>query len=197
MFAISNQSSFSSILKKFLGFLSTKNRLFFLNQIIDSFLNFVSSNKGELKAKLISSKELTSAELVKIQSELSNDFKSPIKIDYKHPQNTTLILSERKGVYINHNLKESQYFSTKKSYIKIFFKLLKSNEFAEKPRSEENFIKINDRFVLGDSIYQITILYENNPIKLRKIMVLEDNQNLEISFFDHNNLEFFDKKLIT
>ena len=41
MFAISNQSSFSSILKKFLGFLSTKNRLFFLNQIIDSFLNFV------------------------------------------------------------------------------------------------------------------------------------------------------------
>jgi len=84
MFAIADQNSFSSILKKFLGFLSEKNRLFFLNQIIDSFLNFVSSGKGELKAKLISSKELTNAELEKIQSELSNDFKSPIKIEYKY-----------------------------------------------------------------------------------------------------------------
>ena len=84
MFAIAKQSSFSSILKKFLGFLSIKNRLFFLNQIIDSFLNFVSSNKGELKAKLISSKELTSSELEKIQTELSSDFKSPIKIEYKY-----------------------------------------------------------------------------------------------------------------
>ena len=120
-----------------------------------------------------------------------------IKINYKYPQNTTLILSERKGVYINHNLKESQYFNTNKSFIKIFFKLLKSNEFKEKPKSEENFIKINDRFVLEDIVYQITILYENNPIKLRKIMVLEDNQNLEISFFDHNNLEFFDKKFFS
>ena len=84
MFAIAKQSSFSSILKKFLGFLSIKNRLFFLNQIIDSFLNFISSNKGELKAKLISSKELTSSELEKIQTELSSDFKSPIKIEYKY-----------------------------------------------------------------------------------------------------------------
>ena len=84
MFAIADQSSFSSILKKFLGFLSIKNRLFFLNQIIDSFLNFVSSNKGELKAKLISSRELTSTELEKIQRELSNDFKSQIKIEYKY-----------------------------------------------------------------------------------------------------------------
>jgi len=67
-----------------LGFLTIKNRLFFLNQIIDSFLNLVSSSKGELKAKLLSSKELSKAELEKIRNELSKDFQSPIKIDYKH-----------------------------------------------------------------------------------------------------------------
>ena len=44
-----------------------------------------------------------------------------IKMDYKHPTNLTLVLSERKGVYINHNLKESQYFNTDKSFIKFFF----------------------------------------------------------------------------
>ena len=55
---IVDQYSFCQTLKKFLGFLTIKNRLFFLNQIIDSFLDLVSSSKGELKAKLLSSKKL-------------------------------------------------------------------------------------------------------------------------------------------
>jgi len=84
---IVDQYNFCQTLKKFLGFLTIKNRLFFLNQIIDSFLNLVSSSKGELKAKLLSSKELSKAELEKIRSELSKDFQSPIKIDYKYDPN--------------------------------------------------------------------------------------------------------------
>ena len=75
---------FCQTLKKFMGFLTIKNRLFFLNKIIDSFLDLVSSSKGELKAKLLSSKELSKTELEKIRNELSKDFQSPIKIDYKH-----------------------------------------------------------------------------------------------------------------
>ena len=51
-----DQYSFCQTLEKFLGFITIKNRLFFLHQIIDSFLNLVSSSKGELKAKLLSSK---------------------------------------------------------------------------------------------------------------------------------------------
>jgi len=81
---MANQYSFCQTLKKFLGFLTIKNRLFFLDSIIDSFLNFTSGSKGELKAKLLSSKELSKAELEKIRNELSKDFQSPIKIDYKH-----------------------------------------------------------------------------------------------------------------
>ena len=120
-----------------------------------------------------------------------------IKIDYKYPQEVTLILSERKGVYINHKIKESEYFNTNKSFIKFFFKLLKDNKFQEKPKVEYNYIKIYDNFVLDDVYYQITILYENNPVKIRKIIILEDNQNIEISFFNHNNLGFFDKKFFS
>ena len=84
---IVDQYGFCQTLKKFLGFLTIKNRLFFLNQIIDSFLNLVSSSKGELKARLLSSKELSKAELEKIRNELSKDFQSPIKIDYKYEPN--------------------------------------------------------------------------------------------------------------
>ena len=120
-----------------------------------------------------------------------------IKMDYKHPLNLTLVLSERKGVYINHNLKESQYFNTNKSFIRFFFKFLKNNEFENKPKVEKNFIKINDGVILDDIYYQITILYENKPIKIRKIIIFEDNQNIEISFFDHKSLRGFDKKFFS
>ena len=41
-------------------------------------------NKGELRAKLLSSKELSKKELEKIKIDLSNDFKSAIKVDYKY-----------------------------------------------------------------------------------------------------------------
>ena len=82
MFRIADQYNFSRILKNFLGFITIKNRLFFLGQIIDSFLNIISINKGELKAKLVSSKRLSKKELENIQSELSENFKSPITIDY-------------------------------------------------------------------------------------------------------------------
>ena len=84
IFMIADQNNFSKILKKFLSLVAIKNRLFFLGKIIESFLNLVSSSKGELKAKLVSSKKLSIDEQKKIQSELSKDFKSPLNIDYKY-----------------------------------------------------------------------------------------------------------------
>ena len=84
LFKIAEQNNFSLITKNFLGFVAKKNRLFFLDKIIGSFLNLISNNKGELKAKLISSKKLSKEEQNKIQSELSKDFKSYLNIDYTH-----------------------------------------------------------------------------------------------------------------
>jgi len=84
IFAIAEKNNFSMNLKKFLGFVAMKNRLFYLNSIIESFLDLVSKNKGELKAKLISSKKLSQNEKKKIQSDLSKDFKSTISLDYTY-----------------------------------------------------------------------------------------------------------------
>ena len=84
IFAIADKYNFSKIFKKFLGLVIVKNRLFFLKKIIESFLSLVSNNKGELKAKLVSSKKLSIEEQKKIQNELSRDFKSPLNIDYEY-----------------------------------------------------------------------------------------------------------------
>ncbi len=83
LFKIAEQNNFSLSSKKFLGFVAKKNRLFFLEKIIKSFLNIVSHSKGELKAKLVSSKELSKEEQKKIQDDFSKDLKSPLVIDYK------------------------------------------------------------------------------------------------------------------
>ena len=82
IFSIVEKNNFSQNLKKFLGFVVLKNRLFYINNIIESFLNLVSNNKGELKAKLISSKKLSEDEKKKIQNDLSKDFKSSLKLNY-------------------------------------------------------------------------------------------------------------------
>jgi len=41
IFAIADMNNFSKIFKKFLGYITKKNRLFFLEKIIESFLNLV------------------------------------------------------------------------------------------------------------------------------------------------------------
>jgi len=84
LFKIAEQNNFSSTAEKFLGFVAKKNRLFFLEKIIKSFLNIVSREKGELKAQLVSSKELLEEEKKKIQDDFSKDLKSPLVIDYKY-----------------------------------------------------------------------------------------------------------------
>jgi F-type H+-transporting ATPase subunit delta len=84
---ILKQNNYSEDSKKFLSFVASKNRLFFLDKIIESFLNLVSIKKGELKAELISSKDLTAPEQEKIKNELSESFKSSLNIDYKYDPN--------------------------------------------------------------------------------------------------------------
>ena len=84
VFKIADQNNFSTILKKFLGFIAIKNRLFFLDKIMDSFLDLVSNSKGEVKAKIISSKKLSIEEQKKIKNELSENFKSQLNINYEY-----------------------------------------------------------------------------------------------------------------
>ena len=55
-----------------------------MDKVIESFLNLVSNNKGELKAKIVSSKKLSINEQRKIQNELSVDFKSQLNINYEY-----------------------------------------------------------------------------------------------------------------
>ena len=79
---LSEKLNFSKNLKNFLFLLIKKRRIFFVKKILDSFLRLCSKKRGEIKATLISSKELTSVEIENISKELSLSMGSTIKFDY-------------------------------------------------------------------------------------------------------------------
>ena len=80
---ISEKMNFLPIFKNFLSILVFKRRIFFLKKIIITLLKMILSQRGEVSAKLISSKKLTEQELKSISLELSNVLGSSVNFDYR------------------------------------------------------------------------------------------------------------------
>ena len=81
---ISEQYKLNELLTKFLSFLIYKRRFFYVEKILKNFVNTCSIKRGELKAELISAKDLTENEVNEIKEELTKNFSSKIKLNYKH-----------------------------------------------------------------------------------------------------------------
>ena len=81
---ISENNKFEALFKNFLSFLIQKRRFFFIERILKSFIEICSRKRGELKAELKSAKELSNEEIIKITEELTKNFSSKIKLNYKH-----------------------------------------------------------------------------------------------------------------
>ena len=83
---IAEDNKFENLFKNFLNFLIQKRRFFFIERILKSFIEICSRKRGELKAELKSAKELSSNEITKITEELTKNFSSKIKLNYKHDE---------------------------------------------------------------------------------------------------------------
>ena len=80
---LSDKLGFSKNLKNFFLLLIEKRRIFFVKKISESFLRLCSKRRGEIKATLISSKELSQLEIDKIGKDLSETMGSVLKFDFK------------------------------------------------------------------------------------------------------------------
>ena len=83
---IAENNKFEILFKNFLNFLIQKRRFFFIERILKSFIEICSRKRGELKAELKSAKKLSSDEITKIVDELTKNFNSKIKLNYKHDE---------------------------------------------------------------------------------------------------------------
>ena len=86
---ISEQYKLNNLLTKFLSFLISKRRFFYVDKILKNFGETCSIKRGELKAELTSAKDLTENEINSIKEELTKNFSSKIRLNYKH--DTSLI----------------------------------------------------------------------------------------------------------
>ena len=125
--------------------------------------------------------------------------KKRIKIVYKNPQNLTLIFSEKKGIYINHDLEESEFFITKKSYIKFFYDIFHKKNHLKNMTviKSSKKIEISKRVQLNNVFFNILLTYENKPIKLRRLEITNDDEKIQMGFFDHKSENIFDNNFFS
>jgi len=121
-----------------------------------------------------------------------------IRLDYFHPKRT-LIISKKKGVYINHELKEEDFFSTEKNIVRIFYDIfLDDSFFSSLIYLENNGEIIFEKTITVDSNKtNLKIFFENNPLLLRKIIAKTKDELISISFNEHNYNNDFDEKLFS
>lgn len=117
-----------------------------------------------------------------------------IRLDYFHP-NRTLKISKKKGVYINHELKEEEFFSTEKNIVKIFYDIFLDYNFFMSLMFEESNGEIifEKNIVIDSNKTKLKIFFENKPLLLRKIIAETEDGVISISFNEHNYNNVFDK----
>ncbi len=81
---ISETFKVNDLLKNFMIFLVEKRRFFYLEKILKSFIEICSEKRGEIKVEIKSAKELSSDEIKIITEDLSKNFSSKMKLNYKH-----------------------------------------------------------------------------------------------------------------
>ena len=121
-----------------------------------------------------------------------------IRLDYFYPDRT-LIISKKKGVYINHELKEQSFFSTKENTARLFYDIfLDYDFFSSFEFKEDNKEIIFEKKIMIDSkITNLKIFFENKPLLLRKIIVKTENETISISFSEHSYNNAFDESLFS
>ena len=85
--SISQKFQFNSLLKKFLNFLIKKRRFFFVEKILNNFLNICLKKRGDISANLTVAKKLNDNQIESIKKDLSQKFGSNINLKYKFDPN--------------------------------------------------------------------------------------------------------------
>ena len=84
--SIGQKYNLNALFMKFLNFLVSKRRFFFMEKILSGFVDLCSKKRGEIKAQLSSAKKLDENQIINIKKELEENLKSKIKLDYLYDE---------------------------------------------------------------------------------------------------------------
>ena len=145
-----------------------------------------------------------SAQFIQASNEsLSDGFlyldKERIKIEYINPSKITIILTQSKAMYFNHDLDEVEYFNPTKTIGNIFYQIFYDNDFFKKTKLmiQTNSITAVKNIRIDEEDVVLNIYFEQNPLILRKIEVKKNSENIIFSISNINHNPSFDKKFFS
>ena len=96
-------------------------------------------------------------------------------------------------MYVNHELEESQFFNVNKTFVKIYYKLFRDKNFFKKASIEidNDKIIVKKKYLVENTTYPIEIIYENNPVKLKKIKIEQSEKEHTLSLVSYQYADEF------
>ena len=66
-----------------------------------------------------------------------------------------------------------------------------------KIKKSNHHIEFNKDFQLDNILFNISVVYENEPIKLRRLVIEGNDEKIQMGFFDHKFEKTFNKNFFS
>lgn len=122
-----------------------------------------------------------------------------LRIDYKKPSKIKIIIKKNKAMYFNVSLEEVEYFNPKNSVAGIFFDIFNDNNFFINSlfTNFENYSLLEKNIKIKDENIQLKIFFEDKPIEIRKIEILQNEEKIIFSIINPDYNPVFTKKFFS
>ena len=123
--------------------------------------------------------------------------KNRVRAEYFLPTKILIILAEDKAMYYDYVLEEDEFFNPKNTNAWFFYDIFRNPYFFEDGKME---VKNNELLLekIGvdneEKNFVIRVLFEKQPLVLRGIEVVTNNDILKLSIYNHSYNEVFDNK---
>ena len=185
-------------------FLKNELYLLYILVIVFYFFTFKAHSASEDKAealKYLSSLSDFSASFLQSDGENLSEGrvyigKKRVRAEYFLPTKILIILSENKAMYYDYVLEEDEFFNPKNTNAWFFYDIFRNPYFFENAKVE---VKNNELLLEKKGIdneennFVIRVIFEKQPLILRGIEVIINDDILKLSIYNHSYNEFFDK----
>ena len=119
-----------------------------------------------------------------------------VRAEYFSPTKILIILDEDKAMYYNYDLEEDEFFNPKNTNAWFFYDIFRNPLFFENSiMSERNKEIIIEKKGIDneEKEFLIKVYLEKNPLVLRSVEVIINDETLKLSIYNHNYYQEFDK----
>ena len=122
--------------------------------------------------------------------------KKRVRAEYFLQTKILIILDENKAMYYDYTLEEDEFFNPKNTNAWFFYDIFRNPHFFEdgKIAVKNNELLLEKKGIDNEEKnFVIRVLFEKQPLILRRIEVVINYDILKLSIYNHSYNEFFDK----